>query len=62
MTLHYQPMAAPVPLAEIENKLPHCSMFCPLYADCPHRVTLHTVDEYLCIDVCTYPAAKAAQK
>ena len=49
---------APVPQAEIEKKLPMCSMFCEYAADCPHRINLQTESPLVMVSVCMRPGIK----
>lgn len=49
---------APVPQAEIEKKLPMCSVFCALSSDCPHRVNLQTESPLAMVSVCMRPDQK----
>lgn len=49
---------APVSQAEIEKKLPICSMLCPLSSDCPHRVNLQTESPLVMVSVCMRPDIK----
>lgn len=49
---------APVSQAEIEKKLPMCSMFCQLSSNCPHRVNLQTESPIIMVSVCMRPDQK----